>query len=434
MKNNNLSLLSFVAVFATILIFGCSEREPQLENVVSVFEELPVLTKSEVIALSVYEKGTYSISESEARDILGRFSAADDIDNTVSVSNAVLKKNQKTGKDMYYEFVLESDKGIGFSIVSADERIPEMLCYSEVGSISDTSFNKSLKFCLDLMDIYVEEQTKEDLDIETLVLSAKEKQNIIENESLLKNLKPCIPFDPYDIDPRWVYNGSSSSTSTQERLHTIPGNWYQTYPFNDKCPYITGTSTRAYAGCAMIAVGQIMSYHDKPYTYNWATIKSNIYSDDMKDLIRDLFYDMNTGYDINGTSSNITKARSFLNNNGYTAGSASSYSFSGVWNALEFGPTYIRGDNSSGEGHAWVINGARKITTTTNTYYYYDTGVNICNQTVTNVYTSNQVRYDWGWGNGSTQNTWYSDNIFKAINSSHNFNISVQIISTVKPI
>ena len=67
---------------------------------------------------------------------------------------------------MYYEFVLESDKGTGFSIVSADERIPEMLCYSEVGAISDTSFNKSLKFCLELLDLYVEDQTKDELAIE----------------------------------------------------------------------------------------------------------------------------------------------------------------------------------------------------------------------------------------------------------------------------
>ncbi|MDR0749711.1 MAG: hypothetical protein LBF62_09085 [Tannerellaceae bacterium] len=38
----------------------------------------------------------------------------------------------------------ESDKGTGFSILPAGERTDDILCYSEAGAISDTTFNKSL--------------------------------------------------------------------------------------------------------------------------------------------------------------------------------------------------------------------------------------------------------------------------------------------------
>ena len=208
MKNNRLNLFIFIVGFATVMMFSCSKTDELSENEmgtgISVSEVLPSLTKSEVIALAVQKKGTYAISESEALGLLERFTASDGIESAVNVKSSVLKKNAKTGKDMYYEFVFESDKGNGFSIISADERVPELLCYSEVGSISDTSFNKSMKFCFELMDIYVEEQTKEELDIEALALSAKEKQDLLfkmKNQSTLKRgIDPPV-FDPNDPKP-----------------------------------------------------------------------------------------------------------------------------------------------------------------------------------------------------------------------------------------
>lgn len=78
---------------------------------------------------------------------------------------------------------------------------------------------------------------------------------------------------------------------------------------------------------------------------------------------------MNTGYDGHGTSSTISKARDFLNNNGYTAGSAQDYTFDRAWSALSYEPTYVMGIKADDEGHAWVIDGVR-ITKTTSTDIY----------------------------------------------------------------
>ena len=84
-----------------------------MESVIPDSEYLLVLTKSEVIALKVQEKGTYAISESEALSILERFTASSDsIESAIDVKSAVLKKNEKTGKDMYYEFVFDSKEGV----------------------------------------------------------------------------------------------------------------------------------------------------------------------------------------------------------------------------------------------------------------------------------------------------------------------------------
>ena len=152
------------------------------------------LTKAEFISVAVKKKGTYSISESEAQEKLLRYSSSNSNSgtslrsstsernfSTPQIKSTNLKKSSTTGKDLYYEIVFENDRGTGFSLVSADERVPEVLCYSEVGSLSDTLFNKSLKFCIDMVDFYVEEQIKEELDIDALLSSVTKKMSSVSN-------------------------------------------------------------------------------------------------------------------------------------------------------------------------------------------------------------------------------------------------------------
>jgi len=433
-------------VVVTTVFFSCSQEkvlDDSQESFAPQKDPISVnLTKSEIIALAVEKKGTYLVSENEAHDKLLRFSSSSGNlgDNqmrsatlkTNQIRSTTLKKNPITDKAMYYEVVFDSDKGTGFALVSADERISEVLCYSEFGSISDTLFNKSLKFCLDLIDLYVEEETKEELDIDALVFSAQEKLGIV--SSTLRAWPLVIIEPPIEWEVR----------TEVVKLKQVPGGWHQEDPYNDLLPLVSGgPNGRAYVGCAMVAVSQIMAYHEKPFSNyisktTWTSIKNDPEnSAHLKKLMSDLFNAMVIPpYGLSGTPSSLAKARSFLNSNGYTAGIESNYSFSGVLAALNDGPTYIRGSLASGEGHAWVVDGARIITSK----MYMQFGLDPPILWDTAVY--NHVRFDWGYGHmqdpttpwiSYNPNVWYSSGVFQVLRRPDmNFNINVKMISYIK--
>ena len=75
------------------------------------------------------------------------------------------------------------------------------------GSISDTSFNKSLKYCLELVELYVEEQTQKELDIESLASSANQKIKAANKGKVITKALP--PFDPDDRTALGVMTGQT---------------------------------------------------------------------------------------------------------------------------------------------------------------------------------------------------------------------------------
>ena len=177
------TLLSTIIIGVTLIIMtGCSQSEDLIDagaqalNAATNNDKELVLTASEQIALSVKQKGSYNISEKEAKKNFESYAKTIHKEKAVKVKALSLKKNKKNGRNLYYEVIFENDKReTGFSLLSADERVDKLLCYSENGSISDTSFNKSLKYCLELVELYVEEQTQKELDIESLASSANQK-------------------------------------------------------------------------------------------------------------------------------------------------------------------------------------------------------------------------------------------------------------------
>jgi len=458
MKNLKFCMKMF-AVVAIAMMFGCSDIDQPVESEIDVVsKKLPLLTQEESIALAVQRKGTYFISENEAIEKFQRFLAFNGqkgtktksaTDGDIRVLSTSLKRNAKTGDVMYYEVVFESEKGTGFSLISADERIQEVLCYSEVGAISDTSFNKSLKFCLELVDFYVENQTKEELDVETLALSANEKilASSDDNNSRLKRVIP--PLDPNNPCCGWYLKSYYTITSTDLREKLVPGGWHQDAPFNNLLPYVSGITTsngRALVGCGMIAVSQVMAYHKKNYTNkiktsDWpAMIANPAASTLLQGLMLDLFNAMKTSYGTSGTSSNNITAAAFLDSNGFTTNHtfgvpnpASSYSFANVWNALQWGPTLIRGTRSGNVGHMWVIDGAKQVNYQTIEVWEYEHNGNILQIPHTTYHGCHKtVRFDWGWGIPS-DNTWFNDGVFLMPSSQNNYNSNVQVFDYIKP-
>ena len=167
------TIYTFLMVVIALYGYSCSHLIDQIyesgDIQVNTYQDFVPLTKSEHIALVVQEKGTYKISKEEALISFDRFAASNSENKTsdVQVKSITLRTSPKTGKDIYFEVIFENEKGTGFALLSADERLDEVLCYTEVGSISDTSFNKSLKFCLDIIDLYAEVLTEEEIDITT---------------------------------------------------------------------------------------------------------------------------------------------------------------------------------------------------------------------------------------------------------------------------
>jgi hypothetical protein len=450
MKKHEFYLKALVIGLLTSLTFACSETEQFPENALPapISNEVTtndpvVLTKSEAVALAVQQKGTYKITEDEALQNLDRFRVSDlgGEETGINITDVVLRKKPGTEKELYYEVVFESEKGAGFSLLSADERTDHILCYSEVGALSDTSFNKSLKFCLELVKLYIEEQTKEELAIDSLVLSARAKSiNLAEIGTV--NTKAMPYFDPNNPGSGgWTYARTDVTTTVSERLKTVTTAWHQRFPFNAYLPLLypnTSDTTRAYAGCVMIAVAQIMAYHKKPFsnyitTAMWPTMISNYSTSvDLKNLIHDLFNNMVISYNASGSSSTQTRARNFLNSNGYTAGPIIDYSYNNVWNALTYGPTYISGGQAVGDGHAWVVDGARTTNTVSADVYQCLYNGNIYENTLQNYSISSKiVKYNWGGWNAN-HNTWFNDNAFVWDATGGNYNINVKIIGSIQ--
>jgi len=444
-----------VLVSFALLIFACSKEKNQSEELgIATFKTSLILTKAESAALAVQQKETYRVSQNEMMERFVRFAKSTSKNASLQVQSITLKKNPATGKDLYYEVVFESKKGTGFSLMSADERVDDVLCYTEVGTISDTSFNKSLKFCIELVDLYVEEQTKEELVIEALIFSANEKMALRQIEKAPKTKDGGPPFDPNT----WTFVKWTCDEIVDMRLKQIPGGWHQRSPYNDSLPEVIGCGTgnnKAYVGCVPTATIQIMSYHKKNFssyitTASWPDMINNpTTSENLKKFIRDVFnyliVDNKDGY-YNTTATGISVisplpyVRDFLDSNGYTTGAQTSYSYSNIWAALNYGPSCVQGIDNSRGGHVWVVDGAKSIY---NDYYelwtYWD-GNQLWEHRVYNqcLDLGKYVRYDWGSSAvdvyGNSINTWFPDGVFAFATSTggnYNFNSDVQLISYI---
>ena len=156
-----LSFLSFLAI-----VFSCSNDVcEQIDKV--VYTSTLKLSQEEAIAWKITaENGNTLIPEEEAISMIQKMF----ITNKQTKSNTpfIVKKCQrvalnnaitKSGNVIYY-YVVEfiKDNKSGFSIVSADRRIPEVFSYSENGSFADTTFNKGLRIFRNDLESYIQQK------------------------------------------------------------------------------------------------------------------------------------------------------------------------------------------------------------------------------------------------------------------------------------
>ena len=243
----------------------------------------------------------------------------------------------------------------GFALLSADSRLRPIYAISDEGSMSfsDTTYNKGL------------------------ALFARG----VEAEIRGIVVPPPIPLDSIDtgLDPdfpiyvREIYSKVSPLLSVKQR------NWHQYTPYNNYCK--TTDNFPAYAGCAAIAVGQVMSYYSYPTIYGgeyfpWDEMNDGNNYDKLAKFIRILgnpsclnisYMPVFNEYKL-GSEALIDNIRRTFINMGYNdPGNLRNFSGQEIRNILycsltnqdDGGPVIVTGFNNNPRvlGHAWVIDG-----------------------------------------------------------------------------
>jgi len=131
----------------------------------------------------------------------------------------------------YYVFNNNGDKG--FTIVSGDDLMPEIVGYSDKGTFSEENMPDNLKaflkaYCATLEKVVAGNKTATDNVKELAVRRASETEATVIVEPLLQAIT-----------------------------------WNQGEPYNNECPLYDGKN-RAVTGCVATAMAQIMAYHKYP--------------------------------------------------------------------------------------------------------------------------------------------------------------------------
>ena len=321
---------------------------------------------------------------------------------------------------LLYVFNFEDNQG--FSIVSASRHTDGLIAVVEEGCYDPDvpTGNPGFDTYMDMAKAYVAYKDKEGAEKETLLTKATTRQNP-------------------------MYNHVYDTVYYQNIAPKVTVRWGQEYRMGQYCP-------NYYSGCGPTAAAQIMSYYQYPYarslTYSGADVtntafawsymcnSSHTYADhtynwDNYDkqigrLARQLGQEAGAIYhtDGSGTSTVITDMRATMMSWGYNAGSISDYSYSNVDNTYVIGTLlgagkliYMRGSNSDGKGHAWVIDGCKYVKAYERIMISYD-GINwsVFQEVATHRTYHNHI--NWGW-NGAGNGYFYS-NVLNAYNAIQN--------------
>lgn len=333
--------------------------------------------------------------------------------------------------------VINFEDNAGFALVSADSRTTDVYAYSTSGylDMEEASENTGFGIFMDCATEYYERE--------------------IDNYEPAVNIPtlPPVPIDsiygdiPYlateEIDGTLyhVRYGDYITIGSKDALLTVK--WDQFMPYNYYCPTYPNVANyydgKAAAGCGPVAAAQIMSYFQypifyPPYTFNWEHIMQSpsyytysIESLATANLIRAIGIEAGARYG-ESTSTNIDEMANTFSKMGYTFSGVSDFYDLNIMNSLDNNRlVYIRGENSSGKGHAWVIDGysyEKKETTYYYTYVPYD---------IFRIVRDYKTYYHCNWGWGGLYNAWTLDTFVVPDEDSTSYRSDLRIIYNIKP-
>lgn len=262
-----------------------------------------------------------------------------------------------TNDPLYY--VVNYDNDEGFAVLGADKRLDGVYAFSEEGTLdmNDTTFNVGL-------NIFFRSLPKD---------PGQAKDTIIQ-----------IP----QPDPGIIEQHFNISYGNGPLLTPAVRKWGQRNPYNFFCPLIkkfrlnpsTGAvewyEERSIAGCAPVAIAQLMTFYECPkqygnYTLNWDEMKTwmpgqySIYGvseNGAARLIREIGKEgnMNTNYGTTGSSSPLKNyKRTFKTFEYNEPEDFKTFSTDNLFDYVYFKskPVLAYGENDNGGSHLWVIDG-----------------------------------------------------------------------------
>jgi len=125
-------------------------------------------------------------------------------------------------------YIYSRGEGQGFVIVAGDDCMPQILGYTDAGDFDEATVPPALQ---DMLTVWT--QQVEDAQI------AGTNQPVMEAKR----------------------RAASSGRTSIAPLMT--SHWHQNSPYNDQCPFLTGTTNRAVTGCVATAASQILYYWRK---------------------------------------------------------------------------------------------------------------------------------------------------------------------------
>lgn len=203
--------------------------------------------------------------------------------------------------------------------------------------------------------------------------------------------------------------------------------WSQGLPYSLLTPICNSTGYHKPTGCVATSMAQIMNFWEHPNDFNWSILDNSYSSSDVSlsaievaHLMEDIGDKVLMIYGCNGSSASHILAKFALNNKyGYNNSiTHDDYDISYICGNLISGYPVILGGYRTKltvagiswytNGHSWVTDGL---------WTQYDNYKEICYTStgypMVTYYTKNYIYYlhmNWGWGNGSQENTWYFSN------------------------
>ncbi len=411
---------------AVLLLFVACQKddEPSIDKTDPDTNEEYRVSEKEAVSRAV--KAIESIEEETS----SRANIERRLKQVQRVRNSALTRNAEEIEELFYLVNFADEQG--YALVAADERMTDVYMMAEKGNLDleEVDPQSGLAFFLDRAVVYAHGELIPNDSLLIPPIDDDGDDEMVDRDDSISCLLPeeykGVMYHVYRQDEYFTHNAN------------LPTQWDQGEPYNNKCPLIN-YSQHAAAGCAAIAMGQIMAYHRHPsfafgHSYNWSAIlefpsvspTNQIAADAVSTLIRDIGATIHMNYGILSGAYPQDVPGGF-EQFGYTTDDMMSYNFiSTAFDIRDSKPVFVAGytaDHSS--GHAWAIDAVRYIALVE--YYYSTETLELC-FTRTNNYRNCEVRCNWGGGGGPA---WTISDVF---NPGESYSNDLKLIRNIRPI
>lgn len=459
-KKTFTQLLSNSFIILGTLLFSCTESDNLLDPADSGPNQSnqTQLTLEEIKTLNVSMQGAF-VSEDHASQkanaFFGKVSTKTNSSEKsrrtywvkyTSTLPQMFSSNSKPDSIPLYLIDYKDGRSI---LISGDERIPEVLAYSNNGPISLEKNGSGLDIIIDNLPTFVSYKIDNfESCYDSLLQVSLQKTGLSASSVPLQRIESHLSQweTIYDYPPM------------------VPVKWNQDGLYNQLFPPVTdkeGSLAHAYAGCTAVATAQILAYYKYPsiinnYVYHWQIMTSKpsindldiVGQKDIQNLLFDIAKNCNPTYSSTGTGISQHEANTYLKRIGYTTDGVQRYNKGQVVNSIKNNhPVLTVGyridEHNNYVGHTWVIDGAnaRQQTYTEQIYEYKGINPKPANpidpaewelvSDITEIYKEEYVRCNFGYS-GSYDNVNYQHELFHLANG-RKYIYNLETITNIKP-